>query len=258
MTSAQKPWLTIATVVKDDVTGFELTLKSLIAQDLDGVEFLIVDGSTNTGEIPQKLSEIEIEANYSWSVPRGIYPAMNEALRLAKGKYIYFANAGDALHNSEVLANVGAVLRSLNPTWAYGNVRFASEDGRVVVPPDFDYRSERKSLFAKGRFPPHQGVFVETEQLRRAGGFDESFGICADYLSILKLSTISEPLVLTIVVADFYTGGVSSLQWKTSLAEFHRARKLAYEPRGLLALQELIHSAGLYLRLALAHLLGRA
>jgi len=258
MTSTQIPWLTVATVVKDDAAGFRLTLESIAVQDLDGVEFLVVDGSADASEIPALLQETSIAANYVWSAPQGIYPAMNEALSLAQGKYVYFANAGDALHSSDVLVEVGATLRASSPIWAYGSVRFMSKNGHGVVPPDFDYRLERRSLFAKGRFPPHQGVFVETDQLRQLGGFDEKFGICADYLSILELTKRFEPLVLTNLVADFYTGGVSSVEWKSSLIEFHKARRLVFRPRGREALKERIDSAHLYLRMAIAHLLGRA
>lgn len=258
MTASQIPWLTVATVVKDDAAGFRMTLESLLMQDTSGIEFLVVDGSAERDEIPAILSEFDFPAQYSWSAPRGIYPAMNEAVRQARGTYIYFANAGDAFHGPGVLATVGTALRSSAHVWAYGQVRFVARDGQAVVPRAFDYSRERGALFAKGRFPPHQGVFVLTEGLRGIGGFNEDFRICADYLSILELSERADPLELPVVIADFHVGGLSSVDWKDSLVEFHRARRLAFRPRGVQALRERSNTALVYARMAIAHRLGRA
>ena len=54
--------------------------------------------------------------------------------------------------------------------------------------PAWSYDDERARLFARGRFPAHQGVVVRTEALRDQGGFDLSFAVVADYLSILRLA----------------------------------------------------------------------
>jgi hypothetical protein len=41
------PWLSVITVVKDDAEGFARTAASLSQQNLEGVEYIVVDSSTD-------------------------------------------------------------------------------------------------------------------------------------------------------------------------------------------------------------------
>jgi hypothetical protein len=41
-------WLTVVTVVKNDLAGLEKTIRSLVEQvDLSGVEYIVIDSSVN-------------------------------------------------------------------------------------------------------------------------------------------------------------------------------------------------------------------
>ncbi len=92
----EKPWLSVVTVVKDDLDGFQRSIDSLSDQFLRGVELVVVDSSTDCLVIPGYMEEFLIQNfQYEWATPRGIYPAMNKGLELARGEYIYFLNAGD-------------------------------------------------------------------------------------------------------------------------------------------------------------------
>ena len=83
-------WLTIITVVKDAPEDFARTIDSILHQDLTGVEYLVIDGSSNRTSIPEALAKYPaIDAGYSWVEPAGIYPAMNAGLAQATGDYIY-------------------------------------------------------------------------------------------------------------------------------------------------------------------------
>jgi glycosyltransferase involved in cell wall biosynthesis len=218
------PWLTIVTVVKDDAAGFERTMTSIGQQDLDGVEWVIIDSSTDTNALPTLLaSEAAPTSHYAWTEPRGIYPAMNDGLARATGTYIYFLNAGDELASPTVAADMRRIAQD-EPVWFYGQVRFVDVQGGSVTPPPFDYDKERAAAFSRGRFPPHQGTVARTEVLRAMGGFDTSFKIAADYAMILRLSTAAAPAETRETLATFYEGGLSSTAWKQARAEFHRAR----------------------------------
>ena len=45
-------WLSIVTVVKDDSEGFSRTARSLHGQNLDGVEWIVIDSSVDPSKIP--------------------------------------------------------------------------------------------------------------------------------------------------------------------------------------------------------------
>ena len=232
------PWLTVITVVKDDLDGFTRTLRSLSAQDLSGVEYVVVDSSTDRREIPDALASALAFApdgtgasgaarsgSVTWVPPAGVYAAMNTGMSLASGDYLYFLNAGDELASADVLSSLRAAVSDSSPAWLFGDVEILGTDGSRVITPPWDYASERTRAFSGGYFPPHQGTVVRADLLREIGGFDTSFTIAADYAAFLRLASLADPLRLDVVIARFHEGGVSTQRWARSLAEFHRARR---------------------------------
>lgn len=247
-------WLTVVTVVKDDVPGFLTTARSLAVEDLSGVEYLIVDSSSNRESIPNALVSSDLagladKTTYWWEAPRGIYTAMNSALSRAQGRYILFLNAGDCLVNSGVLARAHDSLMAADAVWGYGDVEIADTSGHVVRTPPWDFEFERAHSFARGHFPCHQGTFVSTQALRDIGGFDTRFTIGADYAAFLSLSKVAEPVSLNFVLARFAEGGASTSQWRRSVIEFHRARRNILNPRGSASLLEYIHTVTHFIKL---------
>jgi hypothetical protein len=249
--------LTIATVVKDDLDGFRRTAESLRLQDRDGTEWIVIDSSEErVSTVDLARCEPLASAQVAWTEPRGVYPAMNHALKRAKGAYIHYLNAGDTYADESVVSRLVSELAARRPTWAYGQVRFIADGGRSVVPPPFDYRRERDLSFSRGRFPPHQGTIVATETLRSLGGFDPSWRVAADYATALKLSKIADPLEFPWLVADFHEGGLSTVAWRDSLSEFHRARVGILRPAGIAAWRERYEWAAQWSRMATVR--GRA
>ena len=234
------PWLTIATVIKDDAAGFERTLASVDAQDLGGVELVVVDSSVDRDSVPAALTGLSFggSVHLSWSAPSGIYPAMNGALAAAAGDYVYFLNGGDEFAERTVLAQVREALTAAEATWAFGPVEIVEPSGAQVITPSWDYQAERRALFSRGLFPAHQGTFARREVLVSLGGFDVSYRISADYAMALRLSLAGDPVLLPFVIARFHEGGTSTQDWKASFAEFHRARREILAPAGAAALRE--------------------
>lgn len=244
-------WLSIVTVVKDDIEGLERTRRSLLHQDLSGTEWLVVDSSDQTELVRDMVAATaHPRASYLWIPPEGVYPAMNEGLRLANGAYVHFLNAGDEYAASSTVSGLRSVLVDHNIVWLYGQVAFIESSGRVVVPHPFDYGAEKASCFSRGRFPPHQGTVVKTAVLQDIGGFDVDYRIVADYATFLRLSEIADPVEVDDLIARFYTGGISSQRWRHSIAEFHRARKEILKPEGMAAARESVETARQYVKIS--------
>jgi len=239
-------WLSVVTVVKDDLEGFQRTLASLRAQDLDGVKFIVIDSSSDALEIQQELQAAGVHAEHEWTRPQGIYNAMNLGLELARGRFIYFANAGDEFKSPETLGSVRSVIDRPETYWGFGPVEIVESSGLIVVTPSWDYQAEQKSGFSKGHFPPHQGTFVRTTTLKEVGGFDADYSIVADYAAFLRLSLLSDPVMIPFPIARFYEGGTSTQRWKESFRQFHKARKRILKPVGRVALKERVNTVSQY------------
>ncbi len=251
-----QPWLTVVTVVKDDLPGFLATATSVAAQELSGVEYLIVDSSSDRESIPNALTSTELavlaeRTTYTWERPAGIYAAMNSALSRAHGRYMLFLNAGDCLVNGGALARARESLMAAGAVWGYADVEIAETSGHVVRTPPWDFEAERSHSFARGHFPCHQGTFVSTQALRDLGGFDTRFTIGADYAAFLSLAKMSKPVTLNFVLARFAEGGASTSQWRRSVIEFHRARRGILNPRGSASLLEYFHTVNHFIKLGI-------
>ena len=114
-----RPWLSVITVVRDDDLGLTRTISSLQRQSFDGVEFIVVDGSSDRERVKNCLVDAGIKSRYSWDEPRGIYPAMNRGLEVATGKFTYFANAGDELFAGDVFSRTREFVSESD--WAFVN-----------------------------------------------------------------------------------------------------------------------------------------
>lgn len=236
------PWLTIVTVVKDDLAGLQETVESLRGALVPGVEWIVIDGSTDSQPVKDAVAAAGVPATYQWEEPRGIFPAMNAGLREARGEYCYFLNAGDRLFNSESLQMLREHLGT-HPMWLVAEVEFAQADGKRICPPPLNYEQAKRRLFI-GRFPPHQGTVAKTSALRDINGFPEGYHIAADYVAMLGLSQLEQPMVVSDVLATFALGGVSSTRWQESLREFHRGRRATLK---LTARQQLLEVVGTWL-----------
>jgi glycosyltransferase involved in cell wall biosynthesis len=234
-------WLTIVTVVKDDQAGLERSARSLSVQNRAGVEYLVIDSSADASSSAGVLEESGISSSsIQWCEPRGIYSAMNFGLELARGKYVYFLNAGETFRDSTVLEDLNRIVLLKAPAWIVGRVQILEQSGDCVTSAPWDYKAEKKALFARGLFPPHQGTIVRTATLRSVGGFNQQFTIAADYAAALSLSRVDDPFMTNQVIATFFEGGISTTRWQDSFREFHQARVEVFAPRGLAALCERI------------------
>lgn len=242
------PLLSIITVINDAPADFAATLASVIAQDLTGVEYVVVDSSADLGVIAAQLAGIAVE--YQWVPAAGIYGALNTGLNAAHGEYVLFLNAGDTLADPGVFSEVTSILRKQAPVWMFAEVQMSDSLGVVVQTPRWDYQTEQRLLFSRGHFPCHQGTFARRDTLLSFGGFDTSYEIVADYVAFLKLSKLADPVQLPKTVAVFQPGGVSSKRWRAAIGEFHRARREVLAPSGGSALRERLETAALLTKTA--------
>lgn len=244
--------LTVVTIVKDDLDGFTRTEQSVSAQINQDFEWLIVDGS----ELPIE-GVTAPNARCVWSEPRGIYPAMNTALKIARGEFILYLNAGDTFATHQAVDQILGCIHDHRPIWLYGQASFESPDGALHTPPPFDYATEKRHYFSRGRFPPHQATIAQSRVLKDLGGFDESYKIVADYKIFLTLSTLADPVEMNHEIARFFQGGLSSVLWQDSLMEFRRARHEVFNLRGFSRVRETIESFLLFEKMKLARTLRR-
>lgn len=93
----KQPLISIITVVFNGASTLEHTFASVFSQDFDDFEYIVVDGGSKDDTIEIiKNSESKLACWVS-ETDNGVYDAMNKAVRLTKGRWIYFLGADDYL-----------------------------------------------------------------------------------------------------------------------------------------------------------------
>lgn len=170
--------ITIVTVTFNCVSQIEETIKSVILQDYCNIEYIVVDGKSNDGtydvikKYRKQLSKIIYEKD------TGIYDAMNKGIENATGDWILFLNAGDKLHDLNIISRIfdGNEFDEFDVVW--GEIKAVTKYG--IVPQRFDVPFYENKKFFYGMGFSHQGVFVRTDKAKKYK-FDLQFKCCADY-----------------------------------------------------------------------------
>lgn len=179
---------TVVTVAYNEEKCIAKTVKSVIRQDYDNLEYLIIDGNSSdrTVTIAKNLSnESDRDVKIYSENDFGIYNAMNRGIVRASGDYIMFMNAGDSFCNSTVLSNIVKQINRDSNALYYGKSCLL-KNGRIKGTNDLlrYYRSEYKALI-RGIMPVHQSIAAPLYLLKRYY-FNEEYKIRADYDWLLK------------------------------------------------------------------------
>ncbi len=173
--------ITIVTVCYNAEQTIEKTIQSVISQDYNEVEYLIIDGKSTdkTLEIVAKYRDIPY-MHVTSERDSGLYNAMNKGIGKATGEYILFLNSGDYFCDNTVLSDMAM---ELNADIVYGNVLRRKAEGEVLEKYPGRYRVFW--LLLQGRMMSHQVMFTKTDVMKKYG-FDEKFKITADYNFLVK------------------------------------------------------------------------
>ncbi len=221
----KKPLLTVITVVYNNDTHIERTIKSVINQTYPNIEYLIIDGKSTDGtlEIIEKykknIAEIISEPD------KGIYDAMNKGLKLAKGDYVLFMNSGDEIYDLETVSKVFK-----NQAFAdiyYGETEMIDEDLNSHGKRRHQ-SSEKLNLnsFKYGMSVSHQAIYIKKSITKI---YDSQYQLSADIDWILDAISKAKTIVNTkMYVAKYLMGGMSKQKHKQSLVERYQIFKKYY------------------------------
>ena len=91
------PLVSIITVIKNNKTYIEETIRSIINQKYKNIEYIIIDGASDDGSL-DIIKNFENEIDYIISQnDSGLYDAMNKGLDLCTGDLIGIVNSDDIL-----------------------------------------------------------------------------------------------------------------------------------------------------------------
>ena len=207
------PLVTIITVVFNGEKHIEKTIKSVINQTYDNIEYIIIDGNStdNTPLIIQKYEEL---IDYWFSEPDGgIYEAMNKGIQLATGDLIGIINCGDFYPREAISKVIELYLENLqsdNYLIISGAMIRFNEKRDIKFKTTKTLEQFKKNIHKKMEIN-HPSTFIEAKVYKDLGKFNSNFRICADYELIFRAyySEVVQFIFTNDVLANMLLGGIS-------------------------------------------------
>lgn len=216
----QKPLLSIITIVYNGQKHIEKTIRSVIEQNYDPLEYIVIDGGSTDGTL-DIIRKYEKNITYWKSEPdKGIYDAFNKGLKQAKGELIGFLNSDDWLEPNAL----NAIAQNYqSEKIVYGNVRFWKNGKELNVS-----KSDHTRL-KEGMTMAHPGVFVPKNLYDKYGEFRTDLKIASDYEMMVRFFVNKTKFIkINDVVANMNIGGVSHTRWFAAIKEDLKIRNTYY------------------------------
>ena len=201
--------ITTITVSYNAHKTIERTIKSVIAQNCKDIEYIVIDGGSTDGTVDIIKKYCDYITYWVSEPDKGIYDAMNKALRKATGEYVNFLNAGD-WYLRDTMANVFYYLDHSDAHVLYGDVMCVGESGKRTACVPFPLEDINWNMPMC-----HQAVFMRNF---KGNFFDMNYSIAADYKMMLKMYLEGRKFQhIPCVVANYALGGISSNRYATNM-----------------------------------------
>jgi glycosyltransferase involved in cell wall biosynthesis len=193
-----KPLISIVTVVYNGEEFLEDTIKSVIEQSYESIEYIIIDGGSTDGTV-DIIKKYEDKIDYWVSEPdSGISDAFNKGVQQSNG-YILMLNAGDIFIHNNILENISKYLIEKIVV-----CEVLSVSGHKIG--TTSYVNNRQKL---ARIP-HQGAFVHKSVYNDIGNYSLGFKIRMDYDFFARATLKYQPYFISEVLVKFDNSGISS------------------------------------------------
>ena len=155
-------------------------IESVLAQDYNDIEFIVVDGSSTDGsldiirEYVDRISIIISEPDH------GMYEAINKGIRVATGEIIGLLHSDDFFYDNGVIGRIVKRIKRTHADFLYGDGLFVNPDNTNKVVRNWIGGGDRLWKVRHGWLPLHPTCYIRRDVMMRLGLYNESYKIAAD------------------------------------------------------------------------------
>lgn len=204
--------ISVITVCFNAVQHIDETLRSVVVQDHDDIEHIVIDGGSTDGTQQKILRYRELIAHYVSEPDRGVYDAMNKGLKVTTGDVVVFVNAGDMIANRDCLSYMSRAFTNGDEDAIYGDAYMVDPEDIRILKRFWKGEPYDREKFRKGWMPPHLGTYIRRGVYERFGHFREDLEVSADYELLLRFMYVHRIKVRYVekVLVRFRLGGMSN------------------------------------------------
>ena len=227
--NSSTPFLSIITVVFNNLAGLKHTYQSIKSQTSTDFEWLVIDGGSSDGT-KEWLTELTV-ANMRFISEKdgGLYDAMNKGLKLATGKFVWFMNSGDSIFSPDTVQLL--ISQSAGKDVLYGETMLVDEHNtKLGIRSEKTTRVLPKKMtrfsMIMGMVVCHQS-FIPQRSIAPAYNLTYRFSADIDWV----ISCLEKAAVIhncESILSNYLVGGLSAQNQKTGWKERWKIYKTHY------------------------------
>lgn len=233
-TTSDTPLISVVSPMLDERRRVGTSLRSMLAQECEGLEHIIVDGASTDGTletVEKYAAETPFPVRILRDVRGGVYAALNAGIEASSGRYVALLHGSDSFTDSDILASAVRMLEESGADLLYGDLHYVNAKGRRVR--YYSGSRFRPQLLLDGFMPPHPTVIVRRELFDTIGLYSTHYRISGDFdwlcraLLLGKASSVYLPRDMVEMADD----GISC-RWSSRLWGNNRDKYLALRSNG--------------------------
>ena len=219
MSFDEKPLVSVITAVYNGEKYLEQTIKSVLLQTYENVEYIIIDGGSEDKTI-DIIRAYQHGIDYWISEPdHGISEAFNKGIAASTGELIGILNSDDFYELNAIEEIVKSRNRANNLCIYHGKMRFINGDSDISEEstPKIENIWKYMSIF-------HPTMFVEAKVYEKIGFYSIDFRYAMDCELVHRsLRSGVAFIYVPIIISNMRIKGLSDDNYKKSLIEFRKS-----------------------------------
>lgn len=225
--------ISIITVAYNSAKTIEDTIQSVLSQDYNAIEYIIIDGGSTDGTM-DIVNRYQDQISIIVSEPdKGIYDGMNKGVALATGEVVGILNSDDFYANPTVLSHIATKFDSKTDA-VYADLVYVDQIETDKVIRKWISGKYEQGGFKKGWMPPHPTLFVKNEIYKKFGSYSLKLRSAADYEFMLRVIHKHQIKLnyLPEIIVQMRAGGVSNASLKNRV-KANKEDRLAWKMNDL-------------------------
>jgi glycosyltransferase involved in cell wall biosynthesis len=180
------PKVSIITVLLDNKKYIRDVIDSVLSQDYENIEYLIIDGDSKDGSVEIIESYKDKIHVFISEKDEGVYDALNKGILKASGDIIGLLHSDDFFDHPRVISSIVEKFLKDKVDAVYGDLRYIGNTGKNEIVRVWKAGAYKPNFFYKGWMPPHPTFYVRREVYQKFGAFNTQLKFAADYELMLR------------------------------------------------------------------------
>jgi glycosyltransferase involved in cell wall biosynthesis len=202
--------VSVITVSLNAALQLPKTIRSVLDQTYQQVEYIIIDGASKDNTVELVSSFGPCIDKFISEPDKGLYDAMNKGINAATGDLVIFLNAGDYFVTRDVLDFTLSKMNLKDADLFFGRIVWNDPRTKDIVLSDHSWCNFTWDLKASNF--PHPATLYKKELFEKIGLFNLDFPIAADYEWNVRalVSQRTKFQYINIIVTVFFSDGLSN------------------------------------------------